>query len=164
MRSIVVIAHDIRSTHNVGSLLRTADGFGVDHIYFSGITPYPMDLNDGRLPHISQKLSKQIAKTALGAEKSVSWSHESDISQLINNLRQSGYRIIGLEQTPNSTKLTTYQPPEKCALLLGAEVEGLSTNLQTYCDDLLEITMYGKKESFNVTIASAIALYALRET
>ncbi len=163
MRDIVIIANDIRSTHNVGSLLRTADGFGVSHFYLTGITPYPTIDSDQRLPHISQKLTKQIKKTALGAENSISWSHEDSLQQLLKKLKNDRYTIIGLEQSSNSIKLNNYQPPTKCALLLGAEVDGIPHNLLNQCDDIVEIAMYGQKESFNVVQATAIALFVLRE-
>lgn len=163
MRSIAVIAYDIRSTHNVGSLLRTADGFGVSHVYFTGITPYPAIKNDSRLPHISRKLTEQIEKTALGAIDTVEWSHEGEIKALLTTLKDDGYTIIGLEQTPNSAELSSYSPPDKCAILLGNEVNGIESDLLKLCDDIVEITMYGQKESFNVVQAAAITLYALRE-
>lgn len=163
MRSLVVIAHDIRSTHNVGSLLRTADGFGVDHVYFTGITPYPKTNTDERLPHISRKLTEQIDKTSLGSIKTVNWSHEDDITLLIGRLKEDGYRIIGLEQAEDSAQLQGYKPPDKVALILGTEVNGIEHSLIELCDDIVEITMYGKKESFNVVQAAAITLYVLRE-
>src|SRR5579871_6804873 len=79
-RDIILIAHDIRSTHNVGSLLRTAEGMGVARVYFTGYTPYPsLATGDERLPHIAQKLTRQIQKTALGAESQVAWSHHTDV-------------------------------------------------------------------------------------
>jgi 23S rRNA (guanosine2251-2'-O)-methyltransferase len=68
---IILIIHNIRSTHNVGSLMRSADGFGVKHIYLTGYTPYPKKENDQRLPHIYEKMTKQINKTALGAENNI---------------------------------------------------------------------------------------------
>lgn len=163
MRDIIIIANDIRSTHNVGSLLRTADGFGVNHFYMTGITPYPTTDNDQRLPHISQKLTNQINKTALGAENTVSWSYEGNLQQLLDKLKNEGYTIIGLEQSSGSTKLNQYQPPTKCALLLGTEVDGIPYDLLEKCDDIVEIAMYGQKESFNVVQATAIALFVLRE-
>lgn len=164
MRSIILIAHNIRSTYNIGSILRTADGFGVEHIYFSGITPYPATNNDDRLPHISNKLTRQIQKTALGAIESVSWSHIDDVIILINDLKDKDYTIIGLEQAQNSTKLPLYKPPNKCAIILGEEVNGISSETLGLCDDILEIPMYGEKESFNIAQATAIALYAIRES
>lgn len=163
MRSIIVIAHDIRSTHNIGSLLRTADGFGVDHVYFTGITPYPTVKDDTRLPHISRKLTEQIEKTALGAINSVAWSHETDVEALITQLKQDGFCIVGLEQSKDSIKLNNYRPPTKIALLLGREVTGIDSALLKRCDDIVEIGMYGQKESFNVVQAAAICLYVLRE-
>ncbi len=162
MRAIVLIAHDIRSTHNVGSLLRTADGLGISRIYFTGYTPYPVETNDSRLPHIAHKLHRQIHKTALGAEDSVHWQHEEDIHVVITKLRAEGYRIAALEQTPDSIALPRYTPPEQIALLLGREVEGIEQTLLSLVDDTLEIPMFGSKESFNVVQAAAIALYQLR--
>lgn len=163
MRHIVIIAHDIRSTHNVGSLLRTAEGLGVEHMYFTGYTPYPVLLSgDGRLPHIAHKLTAQIHKTALGAEGMVAWSHEDSIAECITSLKSDGYTVVALEQDERSVPLPDYKPPEKIALLLGREVEGIDPELLDQCDTLLEIPMFGQKESFNVVQAAAMALYKLR--
>jgi len=163
MRDIVLIVHDIRSTHNVGSLLRTADGFGVSHVYFSGYTPYPpLRDHDSRLPHIAQKLGRQIAKTALGAELTMPWSTVDDLEALFARLHDADYTLAALEQAPTSVRLPDYQPPEKIALLLGREVEGIDETLLTQVDDILELPMFGSKESFNVTQATAAALYHLR--
>lgn len=162
MREIIVIFHNIRSAHNVGSLLRTSDGFGVEHVYFTGYTPYPKMGNDARLPHIANKLSNKIHKTALGAEDSVKWSKAADISKLLKQLKAKGYIIIGLEQTESSVTLKSFSPPAKSVLLLGSEVEGITKELLKECDTYLEIPMYGSKESFNVVQAAAIALYHLR--
>jgi tRNA G18 (ribose-2'-O)-methylase SpoU len=76
-------------------------------------------------------------------------------------LKAAGYRIVGLEQDERSTPLPTYKPSQKIALLLGEEVEGITAELRTLCDDIIEIPMVGKKESFNVSVATGIALYAL---
>lgn len=162
MREIVLIVHDVRSCHNVGSLLRTADGLGVSTVYFSGYTPYPSAPNDSRLPHIQQKLSRQIHKTALGAEDSVKWEYSTDIGELITSLKAHGYTIAALEQADISITLHEYMAPDKVALLIGREVEGISEELLAICDDILEISMLGKKESFNVVQAAAMALYQLR--
>lgn len=159
MNSIVLIAHDIRSTHNVGSLLRTAECFGVKHVYFTGYTPYPATDDDERLPHIAAKLTSQIHKTSLGTESMVAWSHETDIIELIKQLKTEGFTLVGLEQSENSIPLSNYSVPEKVALLIGREVEGIEKQLLAQCDTVVEILQFGKKESLNVVQATAIALY-----
>lgn len=161
-REIVVIAHDIRSTHNVGSLFRTCEGLGVDKLYLTGYTPYPMTDTDDRLPHLSKKISDQIKKTALGAEDTLKWQRYQDINSLIFNLKKEGFSVLGLEQSEKSLNLNEYSAPPKVALLLGNEIEGIAKNLVEKCDEIIEIPMLGKKESFNVVQAAAMALYAFR--
>jgi 23S rRNA (guanosine2251-2'-O)-methyltransferase len=162
MYKLVVIAHNIRSTHNVGSLLRTADGLGVDKVYFTGYTPYPQMEADPRLPHLALKLNKQISKTALGAEQTVDWMHSDSVTEIIDVLRAQNFLILGLEQTPNSILLPNYKQSNDVALILGSEVDGMDATLITLCDEILEIPMFGKKESFNVVQAAAMAMYQLK--
>jgi 23S rRNA (guanosine2251-2'-O)-methyltransferase len=159
MPDIIVIAHNIRSTHNVGAIFRTSEGFGVRKIILSGYTPYPTLANDSRLPHIHRKLTDQIHKTALGAETLVPFSYQATPD--LAALRAEGYRIVGLEQDPLSVMLPDYHPADKIALLLGEEVNGITSDFRELCDDLIEIPMVGKKESFNVSVATGIALYGL---
>ena len=160
MSEIIVIAHNIRSTHNVGSIFRTAEGFGVARIILSGYTPYPIVASDTRLPHLSRKITDQIHKTALGAEDLVPFEHQLDIN--LQTLKAQGYRIVGLEQADRSVNLADYIPPQRIALLLGEEVEGIPRELLEQCEDIIEIPMSGRKESFNVSVAAGIALYSLR--
>jgi len=159
MPTIIVIAHNIRSTHNVGSIFRTSEGFGVSKIILSGYTPYPTISNDTRLPHISDKLTAQIHKTALGAETMVPFIYRESLD--LNDLKKQGYRVVALEQDARSISLDMYEVPDKIALLLGEEVEGITPQLLAECDDIIEIPMHGQKESFNVSVAAGIALYAL---
>ena len=161
MSEIIVIAHNIRSTHNVGSIFRTAEGFGVKKIILSGYTPYPPVKNDTRLPHITDKITGQIHKTALGAEELVPFEYHDTLD--LGTLQLAGYRIVALEQTPNSINLRDYQPSDKLALLLGEEVHGVTPELLAQVDDIVEIPMHGAKESFNVSVATGIALYALTQ-
>ena len=159
MSQVIVIAHNIRSTHNVGSIFRTAEGFGVEKIILSGYTPYPKLPIDTRLPHISEKLTSQIHKTALGAETMVPFEYSEQIQ--LNSLKNDGYRIVALEQNERSINLSEYKTPDKVALLIGEEVHGITNDLIEQCDDIIEIPMVGKKESFNVSVATGIALYQL---
>jgi len=162
MRSVILIAHNLRSCHNIGSLLRTAEGLGVDKVILSGYTPYPHIKNDKRLPHIANKLHKQIHKTALGAEDTQTWELSTVIEATILALKDQGYTVAALEQTAASMPLPDFAPPGKVALLVGREVEGVEPEIVAACDLSLEIPMFGHKESFNVVQAAAMALYHCR--
>lgn len=157
--SLIIIAHNIRSTHNVGALMRTCEGLGVNKLFLTGYTPYPASKTDKRLPHIAEKLSKQIHKTALGAEDSLHWIYRENINAVLSELREDGYVLAGLEQTATSRNLPDFNPPAKLALLLGSEVAGIDPGLIDILDYCLEIPMRGKKESFNVVEATSMALY-----
>lgn len=161
MRETILIAHNLRSCYNIGSLLRTADGLGVSRVVLSGYTPYPAGPDDNRLPHLAQKTDNQIRKTALGAERTVRWEHAPDVLDSLAKLRAEDYRIYALEQTPGAQSLPDFKPPDRIALLVGREVEGVEPEVLAACDGMLEIPMLGAKESFNVAQAAAMALYHL---
>lgn len=161
-QKIVLIVHNIRSTYNVGSLLRTADGLGVSHVYLTGYTPYPLLDHDDRLPHIGRKTAAAINKTALGAEKNVDWSYNPEALAVLEDLIEKGYELVALEQHPDAIPLPEFKPKHKVALLLGEEVAGIQNGLIDLCDTIIEIPMFGKKESFNVSVAAAIALAHIR--
>ena len=159
--SIIVVAHNIRSTYNVGAILRSCDGFGVTRFFATGYTPYPSLSHDRRLPHQQDRLTRQITKTALGAERTVDIEHAESVTEVLSSCRGVGYTIAALEQSANSISLAQYTPPQKLLLLLGEEVHGITPELLDACDVTLEIPMKGHKESFNVSVAAGIALYAL---
>lgn len=162
MRQIVIIAHDIRSAHNVGALLRTADGFGAQ-VCLTGYTPFPSLPNDHRLPHLAAKLTRQIHKTALGAETDHAlWSHHHSLTDCLEDLKAKNFEIVGLEQAKDSVALPEYAPPKKVAILLGREVEGIDPELLKLCKKVVEIPMLGNKESFNVVESATAALYHCR--
>lgn len=162
MTNIILIAHNLRSCHNVGSLLRTAEGLGVTEVILSGYTPYPLAAGDTRLPHIAQKLHKQISKTALGAEKSQKWRHFEHFEDVLAFVRKHGYHLAAVEQSPQSVPLPDFRPPAKVALLVGREVEGVEPEILAICNTILEIPMFGSKESFNVVQAAAMTMYHCR--
>jgi tRNA G18 (ribose-2'-O)-methylase SpoU len=161
MPEIIVIAHNIRSSHNIGSIFRTCEGLGIKKLILSGYSPYPAEINDKRLPHVRIKADKTINKTALGAEKHLDWEYSKDVLLTISNLRARGYLIASLEQKDVSINLDTFTPPDKIAVILGSEVEGVDESLVNISDVIIEINMKGKKESFNVSVAAAICLYKL---
>src|SRR6476659_10083479 len=104
MRDIMLIAHNLRSCHNVGSLLRTAEGLGVRKVILSGYTPHPMHANDRRLPHEAEKITRQIHKTALGAENFIPWEYHHDLLPVIASLQKKGYAVAAVEQTDDSRR------------------------------------------------------------
>lgn len=157
----MLIAHDMRSTHNVGSLLRTAEGLGVTKVFLTGYTPHPQYDGDPRLPHVARKQTLAIHKTALDAELQQPWEYQESVQSVIDTLQENGYQIVGLEQTADSVSLPKSNFSEKVALLLGREVEGIDAELLQLCEATVEIPMFGQKESFNVVQAAAIALYQL---
>ena len=158
MPKITLLLHNIRSTHNVGSIFRTADGFGAEKIILTGYTPYPATDDDDRLPHIAMKLTKQINKTALGATASVPFEHHDN---LLTWLDTNMLPMVALEQSDSSVMIGEFTPPAEFILVLGEEVEGIPLELLERCSSILEIPMHGTKESFNVSVATGIALYAL---
>jgi len=153
---LIAVLHNIRSLHNVGSMFRTADGAGFQKIYLTGYTPAPTD--------IFGKVRPEIAKTALGAEKSVSWEKRKDLGRLIADLKKQGFLILALEQARNSIPYDKLKLPRnvKTVLIVGNEVRGMAPGILGKCDKILEIPMRGEKESLNVSVAFGIAAYALR--
>ncbi len=158
---ICLLAVDVRSAHNVGSLFRSCDGFGAE-LFLVGISPRPNGNDDNRLPHIAKKAHKDIAKTALGAEETVTWRYAETLSECIAKLKVEGYKIIAVEQDKTSSSLYELSCTQPTALVLGREVEGLNPTEIDLCDDVYEIPMSGAKESFNVSVAAGIALYQAR--
>ncbi|MDR3125882.1 MAG: TrmH family RNA methyltransferase [Candidatus Nomurabacteria bacterium] len=158
---IVVIVHNIRSILNVGAIFRSSEGFGVKKIWLSGYTPNPKS----GLPHTRQKLADKLHKTALGTENLVDFDYDTSVVKITTLLREQGFRIVGLEQAARSILLPNYRPSsDKIALLLGEETAGLTPELLAICDDIIEIPMFGQKESFNVSVAAGIALYHFATT
>jgi 23S rRNA (guanosine2251-2'-O)-methyltransferase len=162
MHRIVLIVHNVRSAGNVGSMFRTADGLGIEKVYLTGYTAFPKLNDDPRPPHVRDRAEQLISKTALGAEKTIAWEHSADVLQLLNSLKRDGWSVVALEQTPKARDLTQYSAPDKTALIVGSEVDGLPADVLAEAGDHIQIPMLGNKESFNVAIAAALAMYHLR--
>jgi 23S rRNA (guanosine2251-2'-O)-methyltransferase len=162
MHKIILIAHNLRSAHNVGSLIRTGEGLGLEKIFLTGYSPYPLQSQDTRLPFLAQKIDKRIKKTSLGAEDSIDVIYEKDILKLINDLKKDDYKVLALEQDKSAIKLNEFTSESNIALVVGNEVDGLEQAVISLCDAVIEIPMLGKKESFNVVQSAAMALYHCR--
>lgn len=148
---LVVLVDNVRSAWNVGSILRSADGFGFSHAYLCGITPTPEQ--------------EAVQKTSLGAEDFVTWSHHKDATKLVKGLRLEGWKIAGLEEDKRAVSLSKFSvtdPHEPTVLVIGNEVTGVDPGLLKLCDEILYIPMHGQKRSFNVAVAFGVAAYALR--
>ena len=155
MRDCVLVLHNIRSAHNVGSMFRTADGAGVSRIILSGYTPGPQDPRG--------KERAPFVKVSLGAEKIVPYSRAKVLSAVLKKLKKEGYMIIALEQNKTSTSLFDFLPPatKKLAVVMGNEVRGINAQSLKHADHVLHIPMQGKKESLNVGVAAGAALFTL---
>lgn len=144
---LIIIADNVRSMHNVGSIFRTSDAFLVEKIYLCGITPTP--------PH------REIQKTALGATESVDWQYAENTLDVVNQLKKEGWTILALEQTTNSVMLDELkvEKGEKIAIVLGNEVEGVNQEVINLCHKAVEIPQFGTKHSFNVSVSCGIMLW-----
>lgn len=163
MSDLVLVAVDVRSSYNVGSLFRSADGFGAN-LVLVGITPRPNNgIDDDRLPYIADKAHSRISKTALGAEDTVKWQYFTNLEDAVIYLEQENYTVVALEQCSHSLPLRTIPKFKKIAVVLGREVVGLSEAELVLMHSTYEIPMVGFKESFNVSVAGAIALYQITE-
>ena len=155
-KGLAVLLDNVRSAWNVGSILRSADGFGFLHAYLCGITPTPEN--------------EAVTKTSLGAEHSVTWSYHKDAVKVVKGLKAERWKIYGLEQDLRASPLESLsllahgqEPhPVSHVLIVGNEVTGVDPELLDLCDQILSIPMHGEKKSFNVAIAFSIAAYALR--
>jgi 23S rRNA (guanosine2251-2'-O)-methyltransferase len=157
-KKIILILHDIRSAHNVGSILRSADGLGASEVFLTGLCPYPPIENDSRMPHESKTAAHKIKKTALGAEKTVKWHYEQDIHKVLKKLKAKDFEILSLEQTPAAKSIYEQRFSNKVALVVGNEIAGISDDILKKSDAHVFIPMSGSKESFNVSVATALAM------
>lgn len=148
---IVLVLDNIRSLANVGSAFRTGDAFAVEKIYLCGITGTP--------PH------REIHKSALGAQETVSWEHAPDAAVLCSKLKAEGYQILAVEQAEGSTLLQDFTPQEgqKWAMVFGNEVDGVSEKVMQLADKALEIPQWGTKHSLNVSVSMGIVLWSFIE-
>ena len=163
---LVLVLDNIRSTYNVGAILRTAEGFGIAKVILSGYTPRVHDAD--LLPHLRDKLDREIHKTALGAEDMLDIYSCGDILSELGKLKNEGYLVVGLENNIDGVPLYKLGDSKlfevlgkRVVLVLGEEVHGISDAVREAIDVFVEIPMKGKKESFNVSVAAGIAMWGL---
>ncbi len=145
-----VLIDNVRSAWNVGSILRTADGFGFNHAYLCGITSTPDQ--------------DAVQKTALGADEYVTWSYHKDAVKLVKGLRKEGWKVIAIEENDRAVEIRkATQLPGRTIVILGSEVTGVDPELLDLADHTYYIPMHGGKRSFNVAIAFGVAAEILSQ-
>ena len=145
--AVCVVLDSIRSMHNVGSVFRSADAFGIEKVWLCGYSPRP--------PH------RDIRKVAIGAEDSMDWEYEREITQVLQRLKADGWKLIAVEQTDSSLPLQEFKSEkgDKIALIFGNEVKGVADAALELCDLAIEIPQFGTKHSLNISVAAGIVLY-----
>lgn len=146
---VIAVLENVRSAYNVGSVFRTADAFLIEAIYITGYTAYP--------PH------KEIKKTALGAEDTVSWQYFPQMTEAIGQLKAMGYAIYAAEQVEQSISLERFMDhaPERVAIIFGNEVTGVEQSTIVQCDGCIEIPQMGMKHSLNIATAAGVVLWEI---
>jgi len=142
---ISILVENIRSVHNVGSIFRTADGFGAEKIYLTGYTAHPPreDLN----------------KTALGAEDTVPWEYFEKSLDAVTVIRENGIALVLIEQTKQSQSIYEINWEFPVCFIVGNEVSGVSEELSKMANIHVELPMRGIKQSLNVSVAVGVVGY-----
>ncbi len=145
---IIVLVENIRSAHNVGSILRTSDAVRAERVFLTGFSP--------------PASHRGVHKSALGAQDTVPWQHVQSSVEIATRLKADGVTLVALELTTNPTRSEDL-PGDifPVCLMVGNEIEGLSEDLLAWADFALEIPQYGAKQSLNVSVATGIAMYDL---
>ncbi|MBR5240563.1 MAG: RNA methyltransferase [Muribaculaceae bacterium] len=144
---LIVVLDNIRSLNNVGSVFRSSDAFKLEKIYLCGVTATPPNA--------------EIHKTALGAEDSMDWEYCEDTKQVVEKLKNDGYKVFAVEQVQNSIMLDKIELDKnsRYALILGNEVKGVQQEVVDMCDFAVEIPQFGTKHSLNVSVAGGIVIW-----
>jgi tRNA G18 (ribose-2'-O)-methylase SpoU len=144
---LILVLDDVRSLHNIGSVFRTADAFLIEKIYLCGITATPPN--------------KEIHKTALGATETVTWEHNKNILEVIENLKNENVTTLAIEQVESAVFLQDFKVEKgsKYALVFGNEVYGVSQEAVALCDGCIEIPQLGTKHSLNISVSAGIVVW-----
>jgi tRNA G18 (ribose-2'-O)-methylase SpoU len=147
--NLAALLDNVRSLFNVGSIFRSADGAGLEHLFLCGVTPTPQN--------------RKLVKTALGAEQHVGWSQHNNAVELAVSLLAQGRRLWALEASSNATSIFAAPPLDSpTVLVIGNEVTGIDPDLLALCSCTLAIPMYGRKRSLNVATAFGVAAVVIR--
>lgn len=160
---IIIIADNIRSLYNVGSLFRLADGLAIEAIYLCGLTSFPKLKNDPRPSWVADRADREIQKTGLAGVDHMPFRNFATTDQAIQELRRQGYSIIGLELTNASVDYRSIEYQFPLAVVIGHETDGVDDSTLKQCDHTVHLPMRGTGKSLNVSTATAALLYYLHD-
>ena len=142
---ISILVENVRSVHNVGSIFRSADGFGAEKIYLTGYTAHPPRAD--------------LHKTALGSEDAVPWEYYENPVDAAQVIKKQGISLVLIEQTKQSKSIYEIDWKYPVCFIVGNEVSGVSEKLSKIADIHAELPMRGVKQSLNVSVAAGVVGY-----
>ena len=149
---VIVVLDNVRSLYNTGAFFRTADGCGLERLVLCGITPRPDQ---------GSRQQRAIAKTALGAERSVPWEYQPDTRTALSAIAAGGYHIVAVETALPAVDLYDWTPTWPLCLVFGHERDGVGAELESMIEINVRVPMLGEKRSLNVATAAGVVLYEL---
>ncbi len=160
--TFILALDNVRSSYNVGALLRSALAFGVTEVHTIGITPHLKQVHDPRLPHVINKAAKEISKTALGGEALLA-RHFNSNKEFLEWMRSANCDLLCLEMAEQAVPLPDLKSTKNLVLVVGNEVDGVNRDILVTSDMVVQIPTPGEKKSLNVSSAGSIAMYAISQ-
>lgn len=149
---VIVVLDNVRSLYNTGAFFHTADGCAVEKLVLCGITPRPDQ---------GSRQQRGIAKTALGAERSVPWAYVPETAVAVAAAVDAGYHVAAVENSARAIDLYEWTPLWPVCLVFGHETDGVAADLARRIETHIRIPMLGEKRSLNVATAAGVVLYEL---
>ncbi|SNR81469.1 TrmH family RNA methyltransferase [Actinomadura mexicana] len=143
-----LLVESVTQPFNMGSIIRSAAVFGVEHLWLAGNATPPTHRN--------------VAKTALGTDRLVPWEHAGTAAEAASAVREAGLRLVAVELTADAVPLHEAPLDGDVCLAIGSEDHGCSPALLTAADAVTYIPQIGRVGSLNVAVATAIALAEAR--
>jgi tRNA (guanosine-2'-O-)-methyltransferase len=145
---LALVLDGVQSPYNVGSIVRSAAAFRVEHVWLAGATPPPT--------------AARVRKLALGTERYLEWTSVESPVAAADNARSDGFRVIGIELAEGARPLHELTLGDAVCLLLGNEDHGLGVTALGACDVVAFVPQLGRVGSLNVAVAAAVAMYEVR--
>ncbi len=147
---VTAILHNLRSAYNVGAIFRSAECVQIKEIILTGYTPTPENI--------------RAKRTAMGTDELISWRHEDELDVILQQFKENNYPIYALETVKDAPSVFEVEYPKNpFALLVGNETEGIAEETLKVCDHVIQIPVFGKKNSLNVATAFSVAAFTMGE-